>query len=77
MATLRIIEHLDIVEDVLPGVGSGFVSLPSDPLRLEKMKEALRDSIVVTVPTSAHAGHEPVRVEERPPFLARELRSLV
>ena len=62
MAAPRIIEHLDIVEDILPGVGSGCVGFSPDPLCLEKMEEALRHSIIVAVPPPAHARQEPVSI---------------
>lgn len=75
MKTLGIIpqgqplEHLDIVEDILPGVGSGCVGLSPDPLRLEKMEEALRDRIVVTVSPSSHTRDQIMGVEKRSPLL--------
>lgn len=61
MATTWVEEHLVIIEHVLPGIGLGSVSLPSDPLCFEKMKEALRHSIVPES-SSGQAPQLPLRL---------------
>jgi hypothetical protein len=55
VTALRIVEHLDVVEDVLPGVVPGCVGLAPDALAFWKLEEAFSDSVVVTVSTSTHA----------------------
>jgi hypothetical protein len=55
VTALRIVEHLDIVEDGLPGVVRGCVGLALDALAFWKLEEAFSDSVVVTVSTSTHA----------------------
>ena len=49
MFAFRVIEHLDVVEDVLSGLFTGFVKPSSDPFTLEQVEEALGDRIVVTI----------------------------
>ena len=54
MFALRIVEHLDVVEDVLPRVVSGFVGSASDTFALQEVEEAFGDGIVVTIASPAH-----------------------
>ena len=55
MLALWVIEHLDLVEYVLPRVVSGLVGFAPDAFAIEKNEEALGNSIVMTVTPSAHA----------------------
>ena len=57
-------EHLDVVEYVLPRVVSGLVGFASDAFALEQVEEAFGNSIVVTVAPAAHAVFEIVLLEE-------------
>ena len=77
MTAFRIVEHLDVVEDVLPGVIPGCIGLALDALTLQQLEEAFSDSIVVTVSTSAHACFQPMRRQEIAPVLADELQALI
>ena len=51
----RVIEHLDIIEHVLPCCIACDVRPPPDPFPLQELEEALGDGIIMTVTTSAHA----------------------
>jgi hypothetical protein len=58
MFALKIIKHLDLVENVLLSVFPGFVSFASDPFSLEKVEKAFREMVVVTVASAAQAMFE-------------------
>ena len=72
MLTLRIIEHLDVVEDVLPRVVSGFVGSAYDAFALQKVQQALGDGYrrsfasrpVMTVAAPIHTVFEIVLLQE-------------
>jgi hypothetical protein len=49
MFALRIIEHLNVFENILPRVVSGFVGFASDAFALQEVQEALCHGVVVTV----------------------------
>ena len=53
MLSLGIVEHLNVVEHILPGIGSGFIGPAPYPFTFEQIEEALRDSVVVTVAAPA------------------------
>ncbi len=57
----------------MPRFLTGFESFSPNPLSLEKMEEALRGSIIVTVATSAHTGLQIVIGQEFAPLMARKL----
>lgn len=71
MATLSIVEHLYVLEQI----GSGFVSVavpdPDDPFSLENTEEALDDGVVITVAGAAHAAVDAVPGQ----FVGLSLRS--
>ncbi len=73
MLALRVVEHLDIIEDVLSCVVSGFVGSASDAFALQEVEEALGDRVVVTVSPAAHAVFEIVLFQECSPVDAVEL----
>ena len=77
VTAFRIVEHLDVVEDILPGVIPGCRGLALDALTLQQLEVAFSDSIVVTVSTSAHACFQPMRSQEIAPVLAGALRALI
>ena len=74
MFGLRIVEHLDVVEHILSGVGSCLVGSASYPLSLEQVEEALGNGIVVTVPVPAYRVFQIVMLQERCPVHTGELR---
>ena len=77
MLALRVVEYLDVFEDVLPSFFAGLVCAVADAFPLQELEEAFRDRIVMAVPAAAHAGLEIVLAEEQLPLAAGELRSLV
>ena len=76
MLALRVVEHLDVVEHILPGFGPGLVGPAPDPFALEQVEEALGNGIVVAVPAPAHRMFQIVGLQERGPIPAGELRAL-
>ena len=77
MLSLRIVEHLNIIEHILSGILSGFVGLASYPFPLEQIEKALRDGTIVAVPAPAHGMFQIVSLEERSPIHTGELGALV
>lgn len=67
MLALRVIEHLDVIEHLLPGFFAGSIVSPPDPFALEQVEEALGDSIVVTVSATAHRVLKIVGAQEGDP----------
>jgi hypothetical protein len=74
---LRIIEHLDVFEYVLPGGVPCGVGLPSDPFAFEELEKAFGDSVVMAVAATAHAGFKIVLTQKRLPLTAGELTALI
>ena len=64
MFTLRVVEHLDVVENILPRVFSGFVGSASDAFAFQEVEEAFGHGIVMTVSASAHAVFKIVLLQE-------------
>ena len=56
MLAYRVVEHLDVVEHVAPGIVARQVGTPPDPFTFQKLEEAFGDGVVVTIATPAHAG---------------------
>jgi len=56
VATLRVIEHLNVIEHILACLLAGRVGSPPDTLALEQLEEALGHGIVSAVAAAAHAG---------------------
>ena len=77
MPSLRVVEHLDVVEDIGSGLVMRGVDAPLDPLSLQQLKEALDNGVVMTVAAPAHAADDPVQREEVLPLLAGELTALI
>jgi hypothetical protein len=51
-----IIEALDVLEQVAPGIGASGINPVMDPLGLERVKEALHRRVVETIAFAAHSG---------------------
>ena len=45
----RVVEHLDIIEHVLPGFFARFIGASPDALTLEEIEESLGDGVIVAV----------------------------
>lgn len=77
VTALQIVDHFDIVEDVLPGVVPSCIGLALDALPLQQLEEAFSDSIVMMVSTPALPWLKPIRRQEISPVLAGELQTLI
>ena len=64
MLALWVVEHLDLVEHILPGLISGFVGPAPYPFAFEQVEEAFCHGIVVTVPAPAHGMLQVVMLQE-------------
>src|SRR5690606_36228850 len=73
----RVIEHLDIIEHILPRLYTCFVGPAPYSLTFEQIEEALGDSVVVTVSPPAHRVLQIVCPEERRPVHAGKLGALI
>lgn len=73
MAAFRVVEHLDVIEDIPLGLFAISVDPPSNSFPLEKLEEALSDRVVVAVAASAHALLQVVNAEigDRPRFYSQ------
>ena len=69
----RVVKHLEIIEHVLPCCVTGNIRPPPDTFALQELEEALRDSVVMTIPRSTHAGIQIVLAEEGLPLFSGEL----
>ena len=77
MLAHRVVEHLDVIEHVLPGFLACFLGTAPDTVALERREEALGDGIVMAVATSAHRVLKIVSPDERSPVHAGKLRALI
>jgi len=77
MPAFRVVEHLDVIEDVPPGLLPVVIGFALDALPLQQLEETLRHGIVVTVPTPTHAGYQVMSLQEVPPVVTAELAPLV
>jgi hypothetical protein len=64
MFTLRVIEHLDVVEYILPRVVSGFVSSSPDTFALEQVEAAFSDGVIMAISPTPHAVFKIVLLQE-------------
>src|SRR5659263_555819 len=64
--TLPIVEHLDVIEQVPPGLRSCGVVPMMNPILFQRREETLRHRVVVTVPLAAHAADQPVFFQQGP-----------
>jgi hypothetical protein len=77
VSAFRVIEHLDVIENITSGFVTRCVDLSSDSLPLQKLEKALGYGIVVAVSPSAHAANHIVGLKEALPIGATELTALV
>lgn len=73
----RVVEELDVIEDI----GFGFLAIrvdpPLDAIALEQLEGALGKSVVMTVAPSAHAAHGAGYGKEALPPVAGVLATLI
>lgn len=77
VATLRIVEQLDIVKDVRTSFCPRRVCLAANPFPLQQLKETLSYGVVVEVAPSAHAWHKAVSFQKVLPIVTGELTTLI
>lgn len=77
MAALRVVEHLDVIEDIPARCFPVAIGLSPDALPLEQLEETLGHCVIVTVSAPAHAGNQVVGLQERLPVVTAELAALV
>ena len=77
MTPLTVVEHLDVVKDIAPGLMPCGVYLFADALALEQLEEAFSYGVVVAVAASAHACLQTVALQEALPGLAGKLTALL
>lgn len=77
MTSLRVIEHLDIVEDIGPSVIATRVDLTTDAFTFKQLKEAFGHGVVVAVAATAHAGDQVVITQKVLPVIPSELAALI
>ncbi len=77
MFAFRVIEHFDVVKDVLSGLLAGFVCPTTNAFTLEQVEEALGDGVVMAISTPALRMLDVVGSQKRGPIPACVLRALV
>ena len=73
----RVVEQLDVIEDIRPAFIVRGVDPTLDALPLEQLEEALGDGVVVAIAATAHAADDAVSREEGLPLMAGELAALI
>ena len=73
----RVVEALDVVEHIGPGVSQGQVSTAMHALALEQAEEALHRCIVAAVADRTHAAGEVMVFQELLVIRAGELRAAI
>ncbi|MDP9995287.1 hypothetical protein J2W28_005748 [Variovorax boronicumulans] len=73
VALLRVVEHLDVVEDIGLGGIACQIDLAADAFALEQLEAALGHGVVVAVAATVHAEHEVVITQEVLPVVPSEL----
>src|SRR5690606_3772835 len=77
MTPFRVVEHLDVVEDIGSGLLPGGVDTTANPFALEQLEKAFGHGIVMTIAPAAHAGFKPVSLQEVAPIMAAKLTALI
>ena len=74
VATLWVVEHLDVIEHISFGIIACPVDLATYSLALEQLEETLGYGVVVAVTPAAHARDQVVLAQEVLPVVAGELQ---
>jgi len=56
MPALGIVEHLDVIEDICPGLRARTVHLPGYALHFERREEAFHGGVIPHLASTAHAA---------------------
>jgi len=68
MSAFRVIEHLDVIENITSGFVPRSLNLSSDSLPLQKLEKALGYGVVMALSSSAHAANHVVSLQEALPI---------
>jgi hypothetical protein len=63
VASLRVVKHLDVIEDIGSGLIAGWVDLAADSLSFQKLEEAFGHGVVMAIAPTAHAGNQVVSAQ--------------
>lgn len=74
---LRVVAHLDIIEDVMEGLLPVVVRFPLDMLSSQQLEATLRYRTDVAIAAPPHTRHQAMSLQKLLPVLAAELTSLV
>lgn len=77
MLALRVKEHLDVIEHILPGFLACSIGTKCDPLALRQVEEAFSEGTVVKVAWAAHGTLKIVVAQKSCPVDAGELATLI
>ena len=77
MPAFGVVEHLDVIEHIGPGILPSAVDLSPDPFTLQQLKKALCHRVVMAVTASTHAAKHVVGFQEALPVAAAELTALI
>lgn len=68
MSAFRVIEHLDVIENITSGFVTRCVDLSSDSLPLQKLEKALGYGVVMAISSPTHAANHVVGLQEALPI---------
>ena len=77
MASFSVIEHLDVVEYIGPGLVPRSIANPMDTFAFERSEEALHSSIVPTIARPTRAALDPVLGELIPEVITGILATTI
>ena len=64
MTAPAVVKHLDVIDDILAGIGPAQVSHSKNLLYFEATEKTLGDGIIPTITFSAHAGQYAMVLEQ-------------
>jgi hypothetical protein len=72
-----VVEHLNIFKHVLPCGFACLIGFPSNTFTFKQVKESLSHSVIIAIPTAAHAGIQIVLAEKHLPLTTGDLGTLI
>jgi len=72
-----VVKHLDIIDDITACVITGRIDMSLNSFTLEQLKEAFCNSIIVTVPATAHTGFQLVLLQKSLAVMTGILTALI
>ena len=73
MPALRVVEHLDVIEDIAACFLPRCIGFAPYPFPLEQLKKAFCHSVVMAVSTPTHTANQVMGLEEILPVVTAEL----